>query len=366
MKWIVNWLLQPLKLSFDLGGGGGGSSDSAGSEASAAATKQLAGISQEQWDWYKNNYLPAATQAANNSDATANQTQNYYDNQYIPQAEQIQQGLVSQSQNSQASNNGIAYGQKNLSDTDAAQASNMYNESGILNSANNNIYVGTLGEMKAQADQTGGVADQEWQAMLARGDVDQQFGNANQSLVAKMQQAGIGGNSGQMLAVQSQSAATQAAADAAAMTKARDAAKQLGWTYKSQVANQASNLGTLAQGASAAGTAASGASSSAAGTASSASNSAVANATAPLTGLGTVAAGYQGAQSAAGIPLANEGAVASGINGGASSAAGAAGSAGNIAGQQAAAAAQQSQANASGTGSLIGALGGIATAAILA
>lgn len=326
--------------------GGGGSS---GSDAQGAAEKQLSGISQEQWDWYKGNYLPSATQGVAESNAQAQQTVNYYNNNYLPQANADEAALTAQSKQSAANNNGIAA-------TDMAQAQDQFNQANTLNAAENNYGIGTLAQMSAQANQTGGEADQEYQAMLARGDVDQQFQNSGMQLQAKEQQAGVGANSGQMLAVMNQNKVTQAGASAAAQTQARMAAKQLGWTYKQQVEQDAAGLGSQAAGSSAAGsTAASGANT--------AANSAVSNTAAPMSGLSTVAQGVQGAQTASGIPLSNQTILSAGLNGGATSASGAASSGGNIASQQAASQAQQSAQTSQAVGEGVGAAVAVGTTA---
>lgn len=356
------------------GGGGGG-----GSEAAGEAQKQLAGISQEQWDWYKQNYLPEATTDRNWANSQAMQTQAYYNGQYIPQAEQMEGNLKDQAATSQATNNGIAAQQTGLAGTNAAQATDDYNQadsqfaqSQFLNGQYNAHFLNDLSGVEAQANYTGSAADQAFQSSMARGDVDQQYANQNANLVAKMQQAGIGGNSGQMLAVQQQSATAQAASAAAAMTQARNNAVQLGFTQKSQAAQLASGLSTAAQGASAAGSSASAAgstaanaSTAAAGQASSATNSATSNAQAPMSGLSTVAAGYQGAQTAATSPLNNELSLSAGLNGGASSSTAAAQGAGNVAGQMAQADAQRDAATSSAIGTGIGAAAAIGATAIV-
>lgn len=356
--------------------GGGGSG---GSEAAGEAQKQLAGISQEQWDWYKSNYLPEATTDRNWANSAALQTQNYYNGQYIPQAEQMEGNLTAQSGQSQAVNNGIAAQQQGVANTAANASTGLYDESGrqysqsdFLNGQYNSHFLGDLSGVEAQANYTGSAADQAFQASMARGEVDQQFANQNANLVAKMQQAGIGGNSGQMLAVQQQSAVTQAAADAAAMTQARNNAVSLGFTQKTQAAQLASGLSGAAQGAAssgasaaAAGSTASNASTAAAGQASSSTNAAVGNAQAPMSGLSTVAAGYQGAQAAATSPLNNELSVSSGLNGGASSSTAAAQGAGNIASSMAQADAQKSAATSQAIGTGIGAAAAIGATAIV-
>lgn len=326
--------------------GGGGSS---GSDAQGAAEEQLAGISQDQWNYYQNNWLPAATgamQGANNANTAA---ENYYNGSYIPQAQGIENSIQAQAGVTESYDNSQAA-------TDEAAAQAQFAQANTLNSATNQYGIGTLGEMSAQANQTGGQADQDYQAMLARGDVDQQFANTNASLVAKEQQAGVGANSGQMLAVMNQNSVQQAAAASQAQTQARMAAKQLGWTYKQQVEQDAAGLGSAASSAAASGTQASQAGVSASGAASSATQ-------APITGLNTVASGYNSAANAATGNLSNYDSLSSGLNGGASSASTSAQGAGGIAGQEAATQAQQSAATSNAIGTGIGAAAAIGTTA---
>jgi len=328
--------------------GGGGS---AGSDAQGRAEQQLANISQEQWNYYKSSWLPGASTAMYYANDANNRTQDYYDSQYIPQAQQISNQIQAESQSAVNTDNTNA-------NAASAQAQSQFGQANQDNAAYNKDFIGTLDEMKAQADQTGGEADQEYQSMLARGDVDQQFANSNASLIAREQQAGVGANSGQMLAVMQQNDVARAAASASAQTQARQAAKNLGWTYKNQVAQTASGLSGAASSASAAG-------SNAAGVGTAASAAGVAASQAPLTGINAVAGGYQGAAGAAAANLGNYQNLSSGLNGGASSATQAAGQSGSIAGQQAQAEASQSAATSQAIGTGIGAAAAVGTAAIV-
>lgn len=329
--------------------GGGGSS---GSDAQGRAEEQLAGISEEQWNYYKSSWLPQATAAAGQSDAAAQNAENFYNGEYIPQAEQISRGITQQAGQTQANDNASA-AQAN------SEAAAEYGQAGVLNSAVNQYGIGTLAGMADQANAAGGQADQDYQAMLARGDVDNQFNSAGQNLIAKEQQAGVGANSGQMLAVMNQNETMRAAAGAAAQTQARQAALQLGWTKKQQVVSDATGLASAAQGASAVGT-------QAASQGVSASGAALGATSAPFTGLNGVASGYNSATSAAGTKLSNLNSLSTGLNGGAQSATSGASAAGGIAGQQAATQAQQDQATSQAIGTGVGAavaIGG--TAAVI-
>lgn len=328
--------------------GGGGSS---GSDAQGAAEEQLANISQEQWDYYRNNWLPQATNAVNSSDTAAMNQENYYNNTYIPEAESIQQYVKQQAGITQNADNYAAQQAGN-------EASSQWGQAAVMNGAVNQYGIGTLGTMSDQANAAGGQADQDYQAMLARGDVDQQFANSNASLIAKEQQAGVGANSGQMLAVMNQNDTARAAASAAAQTQARQAALNLGWTKKQQVVSDATGLSSAATSASLAGT-------QAAGQGVTASGAALGATQAPTGALNTVASGYNSSAQAAGVPLSNLGSLSTGLNGGAQSATSGAAQAGGIAGQQAATQAQQDQATSSAIGTGIGAAAAIGTTAIV-
>jgi hypothetical protein len=156
-----------------------------------------------------------------------------------------------------------------------------------------------------------------------------------------------------MLALGSQAGVAQAAAEANAMTLARNNAKQLGWTQKAAVAGLSSGLAGQATGE--------------LGQSNAANTSRINAATAPMTGLNLVGQGYQGAATAAGAPLQNQIAIAGGLNGGTQASTGAAQASGNLGiastnsnitawnDQNA-----QANANASGIGNFIGTLGAAA------
>lgn len=91
-------------------------------------------------------------------------------------------------------------------------------------------------EIYAAAEKAGGAGDQERQAALAMGDVATQMANAKAASERQMQAYGINPNSGVYQGTANANQVMGAAAGAAAATKARDAAVQLGWAKKMDAA----------------------------------------------------------------------------------------------------------------------------------
>ena len=102
-----------------------------------------------------------------------------------------------------------------------------------------------------QAAEAGGEAEVNRQAALALGDVKSQFDIQDQSTARQMKAYGIDPTSGRYQGQARTSGIMEAATSAAAATKARDAATQLGWAKKmdaaalaqGQFGNQASSTG---------------------------------------------------------------------------------------------------------------------------
>jgi len=102
-----------------------------------------------------------------------------------------------------------------------------------------------------QAAEAGGEAEVNRQAALAMGDVKSQFGIQADANKRQMQSYGIDPTSGKFQSANRQAGVMEAATSAAAATKARDAATQLGWAKKmdaaalaqGQFGNQASSTG---------------------------------------------------------------------------------------------------------------------------
>ena len=101
----------------------------------------------------------------------------------------------------------------------------------------------------------GGAADQEKQAALAMGDVKSQFGIQADQTSRQMKAYGIDPTSGKFQGQARTAGIMEAATSAAAATKARDAAMQLGWAKRmdaaalaqGQFGNQASSTGLALQ-----------------------------------------------------------------------------------------------------------------------
>lgn len=367
---------------------GGGDS---GSGAAGAADLQLAQISQQQWDWFQNQWLPSAEGAAQSSNAQAGVTQDAFNRNIIPEATQAQQNLTDQANRSATMNNGIASADRDfaqqagaLSGQDVQQANaenavagQALNTAGVQNAAMQQYGIGGLSNMQTLADYYMSGGGQEAQAESAAGNVTQQFANANQQAIASAAQRGINANSGQMTNVINQNNITEAAASAAAQTQARNAALNLGWQYQQAVQQAGAGMGQQATGNTNAATSALNSANSSLSNANtalsnagninsnatSAANSAVSNQQSVGSGLATVQNAYQGAQAAAGIPLANQSTVAAGIKGGADSASQAASASGQIGASLANSQAQQDAGNSAGIGTAVGAIGaGVAIA----
>lgn len=140
-------------------------------------------------------------------------------------------------------------------------------------------------------------AEQENQARAALGDMRVAEGVQQQNMMRKMGGLGIAANSPAAVAAMSDMAVRNAAAEAGAMTRARDAAKALGMQLKSDAANfgRGGSSSTLAFG-----NAASGNAQGAFGVAQGALNSASGAASVPMAGYNTALQGYGVANGALG------------------------------------------------------------------
>ena len=96
--------------------------------------------------------------------------------------------------------------------------------------------------LAAEASTAGGAADQEKQAGLARGDVIQANQNGLGQMTRTAESYGINPNSGRFMSNLSDQTIANAAIEAGAMNHARDAAKQLGWSKKADVASMGRGL----------------------------------------------------------------------------------------------------------------------------
>jgi hypothetical protein len=110
-------------------------------------------------------------------------------------------------------------------------------------------------KLYAEALTAGGAEDKEKQAALAMGDVKSQFGIQAEQTARQMKSYGIDPTSGKFQGQARTAGIMEAATSAAAATKARDAATQLGWAKKmdaaalaqGQFGNQASSTGLALQ-----------------------------------------------------------------------------------------------------------------------
>ncbi len=122
-------------------------------------------------------------------------------------------------------------------------------------------YVPVEDSLISEANQYSTNAEAERQAGLAIADTQANYLSQRRALQQNMAQYGISPTSGQYLAQQNALNVNQAAARAAAANQARNAAQELGWTKKYQVAalgqNSLNLAGTMSQNATNTGTTAS-------------------------------------------------------------------------------------------------------------
>jgi hypothetical protein len=187
------------------GGSGGGGSAPAPDPALEAAETQNAAISQQEWNLYKKQILPQEM------------------------AEQKQQDAVAD--------------QQATADTQLAQQ--QYALSQQEDQQYQNVYVPAQDQMATEAANYNTQGNFEQQAQLAMGDTTSAFNQAKQAQGMQMQSYGVDPTSG---AYQGQMAAqntNEAAAEASAATRARQAATQMGWNMQSQVVGQGDTAANL-------------------------------------------------------------------------------------------------------------------------
>lgn len=188
---------------------------------SANAATQ-AKISQEQWDWFQNQYLPQQMQTQQTVQNTSQNFLSDYLNNIQPAQAAAYQG---------AAQAGTATQQAAL-DQMQQQAQTGTAMMGMFG----NQYLPIYGQIAQEAAAKGGQADQDYQAMLARGDVSQAYANQAAQTQRYLAQYGQSPVSGAATAGVRGAAISQAAQEAAAQTAARQAASNLGWTYRQQAA----------------------------------------------------------------------------------------------------------------------------------
>lgn len=163
----------------------------------------------------------AAQEEANTAQQAQNFSQGFYNNQLAPLLQQMTSASA-QSQGEQQSLYNLNMGQ-------AQQAANEYNTYGLP--AATNFY--------NQASQFSTPAYQQQQAQLALGDMKTAEASQQQQNRMQMASMGINAASPMAMALQSQNAVGNAAGEAGAMNRARQAAQQMGL----QVAGSAASFG---------------------------------------------------------------------------------------------------------------------------
>ena len=200
---LLNDLLNIPKLmsffTFYGGGKGGGSSAPAADPNIGLAQKELADLSTQQYNDFKTTVWPEMLKQSQAQQANADaQTK-------IATDTQTQQNQIAQDQ---------------------------YNQY-------KNTYQPLQNQLVNDAENYDTSANQERIAQGAMGDVKNQFGISAQNNQRQMQSYGINPNSGAYQGQMNQNDVMEAATGAAAATKARDAAVQLGWAKKMDAAGMA-------------------------------------------------------------------------------------------------------------------------------
>lgn len=297
--------------------------------AAAEASQKISG---EEWDWFKNTYMPEQAKNQAQVEDTSNNVLSQYMNTLIPAQQQALDTTTK------------------TADTASASALDQMQKTGATGDQIYQTWGQDYAPLYSQIAQTaaakGGQADQDYQAMMARGDVAQSFANAQGQNERYMAQYGQSPISGTSQALQRTSGLNQAAQEAAAQTAARQAASNLGWTYQTQAAQIGSGLLSAGQ--------------SAYGASQAAGSSAVQDQTAKTQASTALGQSYTGALNAAGAPVNTLATAASPISAGGTSAGGVSNASTSGLTAQQATNAQAAAGAASGQGSMIGSLVGAA------
>jgi len=180
----------------------GGSSAPPPDPAIGQAEKEMADLQQQEYSDYKNIYMPQQqAQVQQQMDLAKRQEAQY---------EQTQQQM----------------------DTQSADYYNEYK----------NTYEPLMNNMVSQASNYDTQANYEQQAQLAIGDVNDTTNAQRKAQAMQMESVGVDPTSGAYQSMWNASGINQAAQQAAAATRARVAAQQLGWNMEDQAAAMGQNL----------------------------------------------------------------------------------------------------------------------------
>ena len=291
-----------------------------------AAAEAAQKISGEEWDWFKNTYLPAQMENQQGVVDTSQTMLSNYLTKLLPSQEQAFKDTTDAAQQT--------------SQTALKQMSGLGQTGDQMMGLWSSSYMPIYSQIASEAAAKGGKADQDYQAMLAQGDVSQAYANAAGKNDRYLASYGMSPTSGVAQSLNRSAGLSQAASEAAAQTAARQAASNLGWTYRQQAAEVGNNLlnaGTETYKASQ----------------QSGLNAINAN-TGTLNAGNALGQSYAGALNVAGAPLQSYNTIAGGLAGGAQGATGGYNaSTGGLAAQQASQS-QAAAANASGTGQIVG------------
>lgn len=170
------------------------------------AQKAAAALSQQQYDDYKKIYQPQQQAAADKANE-------------IAQQQETSSAALQASQKATADN---------------------------LNQTYQDTYVPLMKTMVGQATNYDSEGNFQQQANLAVGDVNNTYGAQQQSQSRQMQSVGVDPTSGAYQSMWNANGINQAGAQAAAATRARTGAQQLGWNMEQQAAAMGQNLPSAA------------------------------------------------------------------------------------------------------------------------
>jgi hypothetical protein len=194
----------------------------------SAAAAQARDISGQEWDWYKNTYMPQQMAQQQQVQGASNQILSDYLNNVLPTATTAYGNVAAEAQP-------VAQQALQQAQVQGATGNQIYQQW-------NQGYAPIYGQIAATAAAKGGQADQDYQAMMARGDVAQAYANQAGQNARYLAQYGLNPASGTAMALQRTTGLQQSAQEAAAQTAARQAAANLGWTYKTDAAQIGTGL----------------------------------------------------------------------------------------------------------------------------
>jgi hypothetical protein len=208
----------------------------------------LTGLQSAQLQSYLQQYAPYLEQGVANTQAAVGTQTASMQNQ-IDQYNTQQQNLYSQAQQYAALQQQYAQQSQAAQQQYQTQAAGYQSTAAGQNAtgqqytdAYNSTFLPAMQSMMNEAQNYDSDANVQQQAQLAIGDVNDSYNAANQSTMRSMQAAGVNPSSGAYQGMWNANQINQAAAQAAAATRTRSAAQQLGWNMQTQAAQLGQTL----------------------------------------------------------------------------------------------------------------------------